>query len=115
MNIQVDPLIQQNHRWAEKVRQANETLKVELGKYVSQATGRWTLEMDEAGRPQLVLELTDSDGTALGRFSEEDFASTENLGWRLHHLWTEVLLDTLHKGVKHMERFYQDEAVTHHA
>src|SRR5262245_20996465 len=115
MNVQIDPLINQNEVWAGKIRQANEVLRVELGKYVDQAAGHWSLEQGENGHPQFELELTDSVGSARRRFSDTDFEDADSLGWRLHHLWTEVLQDALHKHVKRMERFYQDEVTANHA
>ncbi len=78
--------------------QATHRLNEEVGPAAAQVEAEWDATNDNGGRRRLVtLTLRDLPEEARGTFPVEDLNNPQMLGFRLRHVWMDLLRDRNHR------------------
>lgn len=102
VEIEVDPSVQENPDWARRVEQANATLQDVIGRTYEPANARWTVNGSKNGSRILCLRLTDFASSVEEAFLPEELDGSQQLWFRMNHLWGDLLQNRSHKRLEHL-------------
>lgn len=81
-------------------QQVNRVLEKMIGRYLLPITAEWDRNLDERGRPVLVLRLLDQVETKATQFDEIDLRDAGMWEQRLRDLWGDWLQENSHKRLE---------------
>lgn len=102
MEITIDPRIQENGLFDQTVRKWNDTLQAWAKRSRNGANVDWQLTYDAKHQPVLSLRLIDSFGVIEKTFNAEELQDEEQLWFRMHRLWSDLLQNRTDKLVEKM-------------
>ncbi len=91
MNVMYSEKIPQWGGEFELLKQANSRLEETLGTSAERVKAEWDRTEDNPGRTQYTLSLSDWAGIASTRFTPRELHSADEVRYRLHRLWGDLL------------------------